>query len=227
MAMRKWLMAAVGAVLVTALGGEAQANDTVRLGGPGVQSDIQGGTDTELVRWGRGFYGRGHHGGYGHGHYGARYYTPYFSVGYYSRPYYGGGYYRPYYYSSYYYRPYYYDSYYYYPCAGEAAPLVTAQVQIAPTPKSQQYVPQLPQPQPYVPPMPPAGNFQYDGGPAQPVPMPNSGPDLSPARGIVPIDGKLVSLPTGITGGFSPVGVVTNRVTNPAPRINYPAYGER
>src|SRR5207237_564538 len=66
--------------------------------------------------------------------------------------------------------------------------------------------------------MPPAGNgnngpYQYDGGPLQPMPMPlpSDGPDptFQPKRPVVPLDGKLVSIPAK------------------APAITYPAYGEQ
>jgi len=108
-----WSALAVGLVFTGQ--SVSQANDTIRLGGPSVLSDIQGDTDTELIRYygGRGYYGggRGYYGGhshYGHGHYGYNrgyyggynrgYYGGYY--GGYGRAYYGGyygGYGRPYY----------------------------------------------------------------------------------------------------------------------------------
>lgn len=228
--------------------GASGANDTVRLGGPSAKADVDGGTDTELVhrRYGgyyggyRGGYYGGYRGYYGGG-YGFRFASPYVSVGFYSRPYYGYGYghrsyyYRPYYSSyyapAYYSQPYYYGSYYYYPCAGDAtiAPQVTVlqnQSQLLPSPHQ-------PAPQ-YMPPATPNGTFPYDGGPVAPVPAPKTNPPpvpmpptpQPPANGIVPIDGRLVSMPTQVGGGISPVGAATTpRSASPA-RIAYPAYGE-
>jgi hypothetical protein len=193
--------------------GAAAADDTVKLGGPSAQAAISGGTDTELVRW--------RHGG------GYRYYTPYY--GYYSpRAYYyprTAAYYAPtYYYTPTYYPPrtYYRPAYYYYPIAGEAVPPPVTQAKIYyQTPAQQQYAP----PQPL-----PSGNgtFPYDGGPPSPIPMPAPGADTNPASkpgGTVPLDGRLVSLPTQMTGGTSQYGAVSTTKTA-APRISYPAYGD-
>src|SRR5438128_6925513 len=109
MTMRIWMWTALAAGLVMWGGGAASAQDTVRLGGPSVQTDVQGDTDTALVHWRgghRGGYGgyRGYYGGYG-GYYGGyggyrnfyggyrHAYYPYFYCGYchhYPPHYYGG-----------------------------------------------------------------------------------------------------------------------------------------
>ncbi len=206
-----WAALAVG-FMATSVGGAA-AQDTIRLGGPSAQAAIQGGIDTELVRW-------RHHGYY------RSYYRPYYA-GYYGRPYYyprSYVYYAPAYYPSYYSyyeynRPAYYPSSYYYPIAGEALAPPATNLQ-APS-----YY-RAPAPQQYVPPMPPAngsGTFPYDGGPRSPVPMPN--PEQAP-RGIIPIDGRLVSLPTEISGGTTQVGAPASPRNTVQPRVTYPAYGE-
>jgi len=95
--------------------------------------------------------------------------------------------------------------------------------------------------------MPPAdssdGTYPYNGGPANPIPQPanNPIPMNNAPRGIVPLDGKLVSLPSATSGGVSPVSLSINQRYSfvsttaapvarqlsaaPAP-IAYPAYGE-
>jgi len=260
MTMLRWTGTTLAAGLMLAVGSTVWADDdTVRLGGPEAQNGIQGGTDTELVRGyygggyrggfyggGRGYYGGGYRGGFyggGRGYYGGGFYggSGYYVGGFYGgRGYYGGGFYggRGYYggfygyssFPSYYYSPYVYASYYNYPCAGDVAPAMTMQTQTL------QYGPasSLPAPQPF---MPPAGstpgNFRYDGGPKEPVPSPIPGADMNPAkapRAIVPLDGKLVGLPTTITGGFTPVTLTPlpkTTAANYVPRVAYPAYGER
>jgi hypothetical protein len=243
MTMRNLMWAVLAAACLLAGSGVSMAQDTVRLGGPSVQADMQGGTD--LVRGWHGY--RGYYGGY-RGYYGG-YYGGY-------RGYYGGyyGFYRPYYpryYASYYYPPVvyqpscytpYYSNSYYYPIAGQPAPTVTMQASYyAPAPASSQPTPG----QRFSEPIPaPGGNgtFPYDGGPRSPIPMPAPGADINPAtdRGIIPLDGKLVSIPNETSGGFSPVGLpaVQPRTTpttttpatktpTPAPRVIYPAYGDR
>ena len=239
MTMRKLMFTALAAGLLLTGGSVAWANDVVRLGGPPAQTEIHSGTDTELVRGGGhgGSHGGYHGGHYGHGYHGGYYGRGYYG-GYYSRGYYGGyyarsyyPYYRPYYYGAYYYPSVYYtpyySSYYYYPVAS-VAPVATVQTNgyyQAPAPS-------------YVPPMPPAdgnGTFPYDGGPRAPIPMPNPGQDLNPAkdpRGIIPFDGKLISLPTETTGDVPAVILPTltrgTPISNtPAPaRVAYPAYGD-
>jgi hypothetical protein len=254
--MRQTMWGALAAGAMLAGGSAAWANDTVRLGGPSAAESMQGETDTELAHWrgGRGYggYGRGY-GGYGRGFsvnfYGGRGYYGgggwgHRGYGGYGLGYYGGHYgrsfYRPYYASYYYpsynyYQPYYYSSYSYYPCAGDTviAPTYAVQQnyqysapqsQLLPAPQQQQ------QQQQYVPPMPPASNpgqYQYDGGPNAPVPMPAQ--DVNPTRrpgGIIPLDGRLVSMPSAISGGTSQVGIPQRSTTKAVPRVNYPAYGE-
>ncbi len=202
----------------------APANDTLRLGGA-----IDGGTDTELVRW-RGGYGyRGHYGGYGYrggwggwSGWGGRYSSPGFAFSY-SRPYYHSwghtprwygysSYYRPFSYSyyrhpSYYQSPsyYYYPgfSYYYSPCVSDEAdvPAVT-----------------LGRPAPLSNPM--VGNpvysssnyrsstFEYNGGPRFLIPSPSESepvPATEPAPRQVPVEGRFVALPRESSGGVSPI----------------------
>jgi len=201
--------------------------------------------------YGRGYYG-GHYGGYGRGYYGGYY-------GGYGRGYYGGHYghyHQPYYYGSYYggYRPYYsnyyspyygnyYSSYYgnsyygspyYYGIAYDGyavAPMTTLQATVYP---QTQIAPPQPYAQPQMPPASDSGNgtYPYNGGPANPIPQPSDSPVPmnSPPRGIVPLDGKLVSLPVETTGDVSVVPSIqrwTYVSTAAAPaRITYPAYGD-
>jgi len=186
--------------------------------------------------YGRGYYG-GYYGGYGRGYYGGHY-------GHHHRPYYYGGYYggyRPYYgnyYSSYYSNSYYGNSYYgspyYYGIAYDGyavAPVTTLQATVYP---QTQIAPPQPYSQPVMPPASDSGNgtFPYNGGPASPIPQPSDSPvpmNNAP-RGIVPLDGKLVSLPGETTGDVSVVPSIqrwTFVSTPVAPtRIAYPAYGE-
>jgi hypothetical protein len=230
MTMRNFGWAALATGFLLAGFGVASASDTIRLGGPSAQSTIQGDVDTELVRWRH--HGFGHHRHftpyfYGRSFYGGGYYRPYYYANNYYRPYYYSNYYRPYYYGSYYgsyYRPYYYSSYYY-PIAGESVlpPVTTLQGNgYYQVPASQQYAPPMP------PPINGNGTFQYDGGPRSPIPMPIPDPETSPAktpRGIIPIDGRLVSLPTQATGGVS-VPFTHVPASTSVPRVSYPAYGE-
>lgn len=266
--MRYLMWTALAAGLWCASNSASQASDTIRLGGPSAEAGVVGATDTELVRWGRGFggYGRGYGGGYGRGYYGGgygrSYYGGYYARSYYGRGYYGGGYGGGYYglpyYSSYYY-PSYYGGYapYYYPCAGTPAPVVTAQAAPIYQPQYQsqyqpQYQPQaqLPAARPSVPYMPPIpngnsgnGTYPYDGGPNNPVPLPKEtiAPLSAPPQGIIPLDGKLVSLPRGTTGGSSVIMTpdmqrlhfvsttvpVPSRSSATTSRYTYPAYGEQ
>lgn len=252
--MRHVLGTALAVGVGLALASISEANDVVRLGGPSAQAAIQGGTDTELVHWRgyRGYYGgyrgfhgghRGYYGGYYGGYrgyygggYGFRFATPYVSFGYYSRPHfhyrpYYASYYQPFYASSYYYPSYYY-SYpsYYYPCAGEELP--AAQVM------NLQSTYQAPLPRTNGPTMPPAqgdGTFPYDGGPRAPVPMPAPQNETNPTKrapvpnAIVPLDGRLVSLQSEISGGTSAIPtpiLPTQASRTAAPRVTFPAYGE-
>jgi hypothetical protein len=208
--------------------------------------------------WGgyRGYYGgyRGYSGYRGWGYGGYRgwgyggYYRPYYYGGFY-RPYYYGGYssYYPYYYG---YSPYYYGVYsapYYY--GGYSAPYygisygnytnpyygIGAGVQLGTSD------PSLPSPSnPYVLPAPRATTpqtFPYDGGPANPVPLPGdagptSGPPPLPSAGAM-----LVSQSKGIQGEAG-VGFDADTIrlslnvpaaqpnSNSTTRYSYPAYGE-
>jgi len=268
--MKRLLCAVFAGGLLLGVGNVSWGQDTVRLGGPSAQIDMQGGTDTELVRGyhGGGGYRGGYHGGY-HGGYRGGYYGGY-RGGYYGgyrgyyggyggyRGYYGGyGYGRPYYggyynsyYPSVYYQPYYYSPAYYssyYPCIGESAPIVTLAQNAYSAPQghvSQNQSNYAPAPYSEAVPLP-GGNstFPYDGGPSSPIPLPAPNPIQpgqkvgDPNRGIIPFDGKLVSLPNETTGGFTPVTAPTRTIVTPqsrtpatttttTPRVSYPAYGE-
>jgi len=223
--------AGVVALLLGGQGAPA-SDDTIRLGGnieaKTTTLSYDGQSDTILTRGvrvvagyrgarigvGVGFGGRGHYGNYGHyGHNGYRlgygYYRPF-----YSRPYYNSYYYAsPYYYSS---PAYYYSSpsYYYAPCApsayyaptygyyaiGAAVPNGGAGVYRPSLSTEQLGEPYQTGPGPVQP--GDGGSYRYDGGPANPVPMPT-------APKTVPIDSRMVSIPaTKTTAG------------------SYPAYGD-
>jgi len=208
--------------------------------------------------WGgyhRAFYRPFWGGGYGYRPFYRPYvYGGYYQYGGYSQPCYGSGY-----YSGGYSQPYYGSSYYsggYYPCVGQTVSpaVVVAQlplpVQYA-TPTSLPYVqygaptsppyqvlsaPQL-LPRPAgVPVQPgPDATFQYDGGPAAPLPLPGA-EQVDPASGprpAVPLQGKLVHVQKQTTGGSTQFTThyVSLGGTPPAaataPRTyTYPAYGE-
>jgi len=86
------------------------------------------------------------------------------------------------------------------------------------------------------------GTYPYNGGPRQIVPMPPAANDSpAPMRNpgaIIPLDGKLVSLPRQTGGGVSLVSTPATQGWNyaangnnaavrlTATRIEYPAYGE-
>jgi hypothetical protein len=82
------------------------------------------------------------------------------------------------------------------------------------------------------------GTYFYDGGPRQPMPVPErrTPPTLEPKRPTVPLDGKLVSVPSkapkysypayGETVQRDPTRLVS-RTTDQTVRMAYPAYGER
>jgi len=165
-------------------------------------------------RYGMGYY---RFGGYGYGGYYAAY-RPYYGYGY------GGGYYSsPCYYPTYtYVTPYYNYAPPVYYTPGYSYYPTNAQVQVGQPIGKTLYV--GPSQQPYQPMMPPAqngnGTFPYDGGPANPIPLPkdgssDQGPTFQPLPKQVPTDGRLVSIPavqptkTG-SSGFA-----------------YPAYGEQ
>jgi hypothetical protein len=215
---------ALGAVL--ALSGAAGAEDrpvppasgtTMTLGGKGTAAQAAA-EDTELARgYHRGYYGWG--GGYGYrGYYGG------FNSFY--RPYYGGFYssysfYRPAFYYSSFYRPYYYSSFYYptFPVYSSfygtsfylgigggvtsGAPTVTLGGGFA-QPAAQPG-------RPMAPPVAPDGTFPYDGGPANPVPLPKADPNAIPPAN----PSNATDLP--ISGKPKP----------PATPYKYKAYGEK
>lgn len=174
----------------------------------------------------KGFYGgyRGFYGGYNKGFYGYNrgFYTGFnrgFSNGFY-RPYYYGGFY-PRYYSSFYYpryysgfsfsfgyRPYYsyYYPRYYYPVSLSVPTTVISLGGYRPayslSPADDYYMPQVPQ----------SGDFPYDGGPANPVPMPRADTSNGSPPPTVPLDPRVVSVPAP---------------TKPTTKFAYPAYGEK
>jgi hypothetical protein len=223
----RWVVGIGATWAVLAATGSAQADVFVRLGGDDaaqtVTLGLSGGVDTVPASWRwRGYYGRP----YAYYPYRAYYpgvagYYPYrayypgvaFSFSYYRpyvyRPYYSfyyPGYYRPYVYS---YVPRYYSSYYgFWPIGGDAAafPSVTilGGLRLRIDGQEQEEVP-IPRATP-----PADGTYPYDGGPANPVPMPNAepAPSVVPVRPAVPRDGRAVSLPA-----------------QPS-RFAYPAYGE-
>jgi len=191
--------------------------------------------ETTPAGW-RGGYGGGYR-GYGYGGFyrpsyygwgGYGYYRPYVSSYYYA-PYYG--YYpRPYYYAPpvYYYSapvvsysaPVYYSTpYVYYPINGGADTLArNALLNTSPSAYANKPLPQVTVPRQGASPPPAAGEgtFKYDGGPANPVPMPqtesqtNPKPTTIPAQPTVPLEGRAVSLPA-----------------RPAKKLTYAAYGEK
>jgi len=205
---------------------------------------FDGQSDTLLMRGVRGGFGHhggfrhhggfAHHHGFGHHHHGFRHHHGFGFArvgfyggygGYYGGGYYGGGYYRPYYngyYDSCYYSPYayarpyynygpsaYYVSGSYYPVSGDVQGYQAQALKptFYQTP-SQQYQP-----------MPPAegGTFPYDGGPANPIPLPkgDQAPINQPVPKTVPGDGKLVSLP------------VAHPAKTGSSGFAYPAYGQQ
>jgi hypothetical protein len=183
-----------------------------------------------------GGYYRNHGYGYGYGGYYAAY-RPYYGYGYgyggYGYGGYGGygyGCYQPYvYYSS----PYYYPAYTYVNSCYTYAPPVystpgysyypmSAQVQVG-QPQIGKTLYLAPNQQP-VQPMPPVngngkGTFPYDGGPANPIPLPKGAGDQTPAGQPlpkqIPTDGRLVSIPASQPAKTGSSGFA------------YPAYGEQ
>lgn len=269
--MRYLMWTAIAAGVMFTSNTASWANDVIRLGGQSAQLSIEGGTDTELVRWGyRGGYGGyggyrgGYYGGYRGGYYGGGYGYGGYRGGYYGGyyggyrgGYYGGGYgyyggYRPYYNNYYYgsyYRPHYYNRYYRIvadPCDVVPNVTLTYQPTYPQTITTQQYVQPIPSNtygQPIVPNVNGNQTYPYDGGPKNPIPMPpaeNTPANQDGPRGIIPLDGKLVSMPLTTSVGMSPVVapdlnrwtyVSTTNVPAQAKtsttRIVYPAYGEQ
>jgi len=261
--MQRFSWAALAAVMVLAITSISNAQETTLLGGTGeasVQSLLfDGRADTEQVfyrGWG-GYRGWGW-GGWGWRGWGYRPwgwyagYRPFFGY----RSYYG---YAPYLYSyytpSYYYAPSYYAapaysypdySYYVNPCSVDTPSMPNAVV-LGSSSYVQPSVFQTPAKKPAVALRPPVarpsddGTYFYDGGPAQPMPLP--GQDSAPAiekRPSVPLEGRLVSIPSQprkysypAYGESTPAQAVQTTLprlaTSPAitTRVGYRAYGER
>ncbi len=216
------------------LAGGASVGTTMTLGGKGTAAQAAA-EDTELThgyRYRGGYYGWG--GGYGYRGYSVGYYGGYRGGygwnGY--GGYYGGyssfNYYRPAYYAPYYAPRVYYSSYYssfpvyptystYYNCgpsvglylgigggAGTGAPTVPLGGGLARPPAATQ---------PMAPPVAPdGGTFPYDGGPANPVPLPKADPNAAP-----PADPMTTA--TDLPISLKPKA--------PAPQYRYKAYGEK
>jgi hypothetical protein len=179
--------------------------------------NYQNDSDTHLVwgcrRWGWGGYCRP---------WGWGYYRPW-GWGGYCRPW-GWGYYRPWGwsgycgpYATYYYAPYYGfvpGYYYYWGCAADESdltvPLQTLAIKLRTVSSESNGMAALP-PSPYrgvIEPRttrdataPPTGylleprTYPYDGGPRDPVPMPQGEPKVKPAPPTVPLEGRVVSVP--------------------------------
>jgi hypothetical protein len=212
-------------------GGTKYSAATMTLGGQGTAAQAAT-EDTELTHgykyrgyygWGggygyRGYYG-GHRGYYG-GHYGG--FRNYGYGGYYGgyRPYYGGwGGYRPYYgnyFSFNYYRPYYPAYYYPRPYYGSGFGFYIGISGDAGTNAPTVYLGNSgsqPLGQAVEQPVAPEGTFPYDGGPANPVPLPKADvPPIPPAAPStdLPVSGKAKP-------GLAPA-------TSP---YKYKAYGEK
>jgi len=181
-----WLMLSVGNASAAdrdsfqKLGGDTRAA-TMTLG-------FDGAADTTLATW------RHRYGFYRPGYF---YWRPrVFYAGFYPYAYYGypfrsfafGFSVSPYYYS---YGPVYYaPGYSYYPI-NYTVPAPSTSVSTKPAAAEV-----VPQPERVPPPRPAPGIFQYDGGPANPVPMPQTepGPIRVPAK-TIPAQGRFVSLP--------------------------------
>jgi hypothetical protein len=206
-----WRSLAAGALaaVVFAWTAPARAGDTVKLGldksaTPTVTLELKPGDDAEatLAHWhahyyGGGFYHAGHY-GYGHAYYHVGHYGYGFSPAYYYPRRYGyssfyyGGFYPRYFYSptvTYYSQtPVYYYSQPLYYSAPYCSPIgLSATLQ---TPGDQ-----MPPPMTQV--NPGLGTYPYDGGPANPVPMPkvDPAPTNVPPKAVVPGDERPVALP--------------------------------
>jgi hypothetical protein len=229
---RSWMLGAAAAAVLCAWTTTGLADDdTIRLdlkkGKEAATMNLLGAdADTVEARWYggwrggyRGWYGgyRGWYGGY-RGWYGG-FYRPYYyrpwvsfglGLGY---PYYAG-YYSPYYYSPYVYAPpvYYTPSVYYVPAYSYPISLTLSVMRNALLGPDQPAMPYATSPEETIPapqPAPKGGTYQYDGGPANPVPMPK--PEPAPTRKAsptLPSDARLVSIPAK------------------TPKYSYAAYGE-
>lgn len=227
---------------------------------------FNGDVNTELTRWGWGWgrgwggwggYGyRGWYGGLyrGYGFYGPRFYYGYYPYYRYRPYYYGYGYYPYTFYRPYYYYPYSYGATYYFsPCSanGNGNGTSAGYPQTVVLGSSVATYPTQQAPKLVMPPIPDSESsngqqtFPYDGGPAQPVPLPGvkPAPMLDQKRPALPLEGRLVSLPAVKSSPAFPAYGETmklpgTRATYPtsvfvsAPaaqslRIHYPAYGEK
>jgi hypothetical protein len=166
-----------------------------------------------------GFHGGFHHSHFHHG-FGFAFYPRYYYPSYYYPGFgFGLNFYRPYYYAPplydystpyYYNTPYYYTPSYYSPIGVSLTTMPYAvSLSIGRSPAVLQT-----QPAPAAAPLPGSpplnGTFPYDGGPANPVPMPRAEPaPTSTPPATVPLEGRVVSLPA-----------------KPA-KLTYPAYGEQ
>jgi len=263
-------LAAMAAVGFTAGMARAQDADTIRLGGTGdakVQSLVyDGDADTENVLWGRrwGGYGGFYRGGFGYRPFVYRsFYRPFY------RPFAYRPFFRPFYARRFVGYGYPYASYYGYGYGGygggygyygglDGCSYASNEI-VAPQPAvigSNAYAqsPAYQEPAPannayYNQPEPPSSNgtYQYDGGPnrALPMPVPDApAPMFQPKRPALPLDGKLVSIPSKSNYGYAaygeparlPVGAPVQQepatrfvstTSTPAVRVAYPAYGDR
>jgi hypothetical protein len=252
---------ALAAALVMVGSSKLQAQDTLRLGGTGdakVQTlEFDGQADTDQVYWRGGYrgWGRPYAGFYRPWSYRPFVYRPFVYRPWVYRPYYA---YRPYYYSSpyaYYTPSYYYSapaySYYYADPCGTDTPSMPKAVVLGSSSYAQAPIFQTPSqsqsPRPIAPPQSGDGTFRYDGGPGQPMPLPGpEGPaPTNQKRPTLPLDGKLVSIPSNSSAGHtyaaygetprlpaqapaktSPVRVASGPAAATV-RVAYPAFGDR
>lgn len=204
---------ALGVAALALFAGTTRADDTIKLGlkkgddAPVTKLVGDGEADTVDVGYYRGArWGGWNRVGWGWGGWGwggwPRWYGAYY-------PYYPRGYYSSYvYYPSVYYYPpvYYYPSVYYYPVS-----LAVVQPYASVTPHQREVMPpvvdeSLPAPRQ----LPKDGTYQYDGGPANPVPIPNS-----EAKPRIPAPRNSVA----------PLQVVSLNSQNS--KYRYSAYGEK
>jgi hypothetical protein len=204
-----WVLGIVAAAGLCFASANGRADDTIRLdlkAKDAVKTTNllgDGGANTVEVHrwWGRPYY---------HGYYYPRYWYPryYYYPRVYSYYYPRVGVYvgRPYYYN--YAAPVYYAEPYYVEPIGLniRAPFVSLNITRAPraaAPAEES----IPAPRPAMP-KPNPGTFQYDGGPADPVPMPQAEPTPSRIAPVIP-EGRVVSISTK------------------KPKYSYSAYGEK
>jgi hypothetical protein len=222
-----WRGLAAGALaaVVFAWTAPARAGDTVKLGldkssTPTTTLELKPGddADTTLAHWHAHYYGGGYHvGHYGYGSFYRGGYASFYHGGFYSPRFYGYGrsFYFPRFYSysagfygpsvSFYSSPsYYYSPPIYYSTPSFCPISLSANVQVPIDPTNVL-------PPPMTPANPGFGTYPYDGGPANPVPMPRAepGPTNAPPKAVVPGDERPVSLPAK------------------AGKYNYLAYGEK